>query len=335
MPLQTLLLIPVPKFLDSASEFIFGQSMDSLRDTTGKPDEFLAALERADTEAGKRIRPTGYMSTFYSYYTYDRQWHADCKTVHDFVDGCIVRHRNSIKHSSDSSEQRERYVLIDGMSKAISNPKKLRFQLLGIFSTARELSAMSFTNVLFLLARNPNIWKELRQQALTLGDIEIESITLDRLKSLPLFRNTVLEGLRLHSPIIRNRRVAVHDTVLPRGGGPDGSSPALAPKGSIVWYDLYEATRDPKIWGDDVDAFRPSRFEGRKLGFEFTPFAVGPRMCPANQQVITQSMYLLFRLVLEFESIENRDSCLEFQEAVYMCLHSKNGCKIALHPAKA
>lgn len=51
--------------------------MDSLRDTTGKPEEFLAALNRANTEAGKRIRPTGYMSTFYSYYTYDKKWRAE------------------------------------------------------------------------------------------------------------------------------------------------------------------------------------------------------------------------------------------------------------------
>lgn len=257
---------------------------------------------------------------------------SSCKIVHDFVDGCIARHRNSVKCAKDASEQRERYVLIEGMSQAIPDPVKLRFELLGIFSIARENSAMSFANVLFLLARNPHIWTELRQ---TLADIENEPITFDHLKSLPLFRYTVLEGLRLHSPIIRNRRVAAHDAVLPRGGGPDGSSPALVSKGSIVWYDLYESTRDPKVWGEDVDVFRPSRFEGRKIGSEFTPFSVGPRMCPANQQVIAQSMYLLFRLVREFESIENRDSCLEFQEAVHMCLHSKNGCKIALHPAKA
>lgn len=269
------------------------------------------------------------MRTIYSLGTWDKKWLADCKTVHDYIDGCIARHRSSEK---DMPGQRKRYLLIDGMSKAFPDPVQLRFHLLGIFSLARETPAMAFSNVLFSLAREPHIWTELRKEALAME--EEAPMTFERLKNLPLFRYTVLEAFRLHSPVPRIRRTAARDAVLPRGGGSDGSSPAFVPKGRMVWADSYPSSRDPKIWGNDVEVFRPSRFEGRRLGWEFSPFSGGPRICPANQQVISQCIYLLVRLVKEFESIENRDPCFEYLEGVLMCLESKNGCKIALHPAK-
>lgn len=250
----------------------------------------------------------------------------DCKVIHDFIDDCIVRHRSAEKPTSDG---RRRYILIEGMSKEIADPIALRSQLLSIFSLARETPAVAFSNILFLLARNPDVWANLRKEAATLD--EKDPITPEILKRLPLFRNTVLETFRLHSPVTRNRRLAARDTVLPRGGGPDGSAPAFVPKGTLVWIDKFPSSRDTKIWGTDVEAFRPSRFEGRRsTGWEFTPFSGGPRMCPANQQVMSQCVYLLYRIVREFETIENRDPCQRYVEGILMCFNSKNGCRISL-----
>ena len=262
---------------------------------------------------------------------FDKAWENDCAKVHGFIDGCIARYFRSTE--KDPSDGRKRYVLIEGMAKEIKDPVQLRFQLLNIFFPARETAAIATSNVLFLLARNPQVWAELRKQALALGD---QPITYELLKSqsLQLFRYTFYEGLRLHSPSNQSRRIAVCDTVLPRGGGPDGSSPAFVSQGTMVYLNNFPTMRDPDIWGEDVEAFRPTRFEGKLLGWEFTPFLGGPRICPANQQVISQSIYLLVRLVREFESIENRDECLEFVEGIRMLFESRNGCKIALHPAK-
>lgn len=250
----------------------------------------------------------------------------DCKVIHDYVDGCIARHRSREKH--DTSEDRKRYVLIEGMSEAIQDPITLRFHLQAIFSVGRETSARAFTNLMFLLARNPHIWKDLRKEALSLN--LSSDITYEQLHSLTSFCHTVLEALRLHPPATRLRRLAARDCILPHGGGPDGTSPAFISKGTTIWADRYPKFRDPTIWGDDVEAFRPSRFLGKRLGWEFQPFSSGPRACPAKQQVVHQCMYLLVRLVREFEGIENRDECVEFVESIGSTFESANGCVVTL-----
>lgn len=66
------------------------------------------------------------------------------------------------------------------------------------------------------------------------------------------------------------------------------------------------------------------------MGWEFTPFLGGPRICPAQQQVLTQSVYLLVRMTRRFARIENRDTALEYVEMVRMTTESRNGVKVAL-----
>jgi hypothetical protein len=63
---------------------------------------------------------------------------------------------------------------------------------------------------------------------------------------------------------------------------------------------------------------------------EFVPFWGGPRMCPAQQQVLTQSVYLLVRMTRELVRIENRDSYWEYVEVPKSVAESRNGVKVAL-----
>lgn len=186
-------------------------------------------------------------------YTKDDEWMADVKIVHDYIDRCIARHRDP--NADGSAKQRKGYFILKGMSKDISDPVELRFQLLGIFSTARELTALVFANILFLLARQPDLWQERRAEAQGLDGKQ--PTTFEQLKSLRLFRYTIVEALRVRSPIVLTRRQAARDTVLPRGGGPNGSAPVLIPKGSMIWCDKYANTRDMATWGHDVDTIRP------------------------------------------------------------------------------
>lgn len=254
-------------------------------------------------------------------YIFNKAWKKDCAKVHSFIDGCIARHLRSAADNKNTSEQQKRYVLVEGMATKFRDPVELRFELLSIFVPAYNSTAMATANILFSLARNPHVWTELRKQALALGD---QPVTFELLKSLPAFRYTVYEGIRLHCPVNHSRR----------GGGPDGLAPAFVAKGRMVYVNNFPTMYDPKIWGDDIEAFRPARFEGKLLNWDFTPFFGGPRICPANQQVLSQIIYLLVRLVREFETIENRDPCVEYVEYVRMCMESRNGCKVALRPAQ-
>ena len=57
-------------------------------------------------------------------------------------------------------------------------------------------------------------------------------------------------------------------------------------------------------------------------------------MCPAQNQVLTQLVYLLVRFAQEFEIVENRDPVHEYLEKVTMTVESRNGVLIALRRRK-
>jgi cytochrome P450 len=71
-------------------------------------------------------------------------------------------------------------------------------------------------------------------------------------------------------------------TVIPRGGGLDGLTTVLIPKGTGIGFSPYHMHRDKDLYGDDANEFRPERWEGSELkniGWGYMPFHGGPRIC--------------------------------------------------------
>lgn len=328
---QTVDLMPwmTKLFLDSGTEFIFGQSFDCLAGKSAQAEEMLAAFKECRRSLGKS-RILGGRLPFFR----DTEFEKNVEIVHAFVDRQVARALDRARDSNDAGalgdRSRHHYVLLDELAKVAPDPAMLRFEMLHVFMPAFQSISNVFSSVLFHLARHPDVWADLRGQALALGDDD-EPVTFELLKSLHSFRNVIYEGLRIHGSSGRLSRTAIRDTVIPRGGGPDGMSPVLVPKGQRVMLELYAKLNDPAVWGDDAHEFRPSRFEGRRLNWDFVAFSGGPRICPAQQQAITQTIYLLVRLTREFEVLENRDPCLEYVEAVSLVSESKNGVQVALH----
>jgi cytochrome P450 len=60
---------------------------------------------------------------------------------------------------------------------------------------------------------------------------------------------------------VTGNRVALADTILPRGGGIDGKSPVLIKAGSSVWWAVYSIHRREKFYGEDAYEFKPERWE--------------------------------------------------------------------------
>jgi len=63
-----------------------------------------------------------------------------------------------------------------------------------------------------------------------------------------------------------NGRIAIADTVIPVGGGPDGKSPIFVKKGQLVNYQVYVMHRRKDIYGEDANEFKPERWETLRLG---------------------------------------------------------------------
>lgn len=117
------------------------------------------------------------------------------------------------------------------MAKQTRDHVDLRFQILNVFLPARDTTSILVGNALFHLARNPEIWTQLRAESLALRD---RDLTFETLKSLQLFKHVINETLRLQGLAGRIQRIASRNTILPVGGGSNGKAPVFVKKGTIV-----------------------------------------------------------------------------------------------------
>ena len=141
-------------------------------------------------------------------------------------------------------------------------------------------------------------------------------------------------ALRLYPVFPQNNRVALKDTVLPAGGGPDGTAPVFAPAGTLFDTCFSTLHRDKKIWGPDADNFRPSRWDGgfTPSPFEFMPFGAGLRQCLAQQKATMETSYIIARMLQEFKEIKSEDD-RPWQAQVALTAKNANGCLVSLTPA--
>ena len=128
-------------------------------------------------------------------------------------------------------------------------------------------------------------WRAIQRQVHAELDRELvagRQVTYSDRKRLPYVEAVVLEAMRL-APVVP--LALPHFTAV----DVDVSSPATTttetcqltiPAGSIVIANLWSVGRDPDVWNDDVDVFRPERFL-REVGTGVTqPANVSPdRIC--------------------------------------------------------
>lgn len=95
-------------------------------------------------------------------------------------------------------------------------------------------------------------------------------------------------ALRLYPSVPVNTRTVHRTTILPKGGGSDGSAPVLVRKGNNVAFCIYAMHRRKDLYGDDAEEFRPERWEDKDLplnrdeinaAWGYLPFNGGPRVC--------------------------------------------------------
>ncbi|KAF2126178.1 cytochrome P450 [Dothidotthia symphoricarpi CBS 119687] len=311
---------------DSTAEFIFGKSTDSL--LSGSPysnGDFIEAFNYANAGSLKR-RKAGRLAFRYCL---DREYPRTVAEVHAFVDQQVQLVLN--ESPGAIQEVKARYVLLNELAQQVKDPIALRYECLNLFAGGRDGVAVLAANALFCLARNPSLWQELRETALTIcegAELDFDS------KTLKPFRNVIYETIRSIGPSATVTRTAFKDTILPKGGGPDGESPLFMEKGDQVCVHGWGCNHIESVWGDDCYDFTPDRWNHMKIPPEFVPFGGGRRICPAYQQVYLQSTYILIRLTQEFESIENRDPVLEYVELDRNLTESRNGVKIGLATAR-
>ena len=279
--------------LDSACEFLFGESVDSqlanLPENASLPpsggasrDEkvFAKAFDQSQKYLAKRAR------------LMEKHWlinpaefRRSCKATHDFVDYFVNLALNKDFEEKElekgSNKTRDKYVFLDALAAQTRDPIELRSQLLHILLAGRDTTASLLGWLFYLLVRHQAIYTKLRASILedfgtynSPGDI-----SFTKLKNSQYLQHCLNETLRLYPVVPFNSRRAVKDTTLPIGGGPDGKSKIFIKKDEQVDYSVHVLHHRKDLWGPDADEFKPERWVGRKPGWEYLPFNGGPRIC--------------------------------------------------------
>jgi len=268
--------------IDSATEFLFGRSVNSLRATTSESSEitFAEAFTKAQNFLIHRSRlgPLRYFSS-------RKEGDAAIRVCHEFVDQFVdeaVRYREKAGADDAAAAGPEKYVFLREIANATTDKRRLRDELLNVLLAGRDTTASLLSNLWFEIARRPAVFARLRAEV---ADVlpRRQRPTYAQLRGMRFLRFCVSESLRLHPPVPGNERLAVADTVLPLGGGPDGTAPLLVRKGTIISYVPYVMHRRKDFFGEDADEFKPERWEHLRPGWEYLPFNGGPRICTFSE----------------------------------------------------
>ena len=281
--------------LDTATDFLFGESVESQKlaiiarkDLSSDQSEFRAAaaqMKEAQEFAAsfgvaneyilKRIR----LQSFY--------WLGDGPLFRKSLRSIkkVTNRYVQLAMDTASSTQKpegKKQSLLYNLATQTKDQTELRHQTLAILLAGRDTTASLLAWSLCRLSIHPEIFSKLRD--IVLHDFKPGTeITFAKLKGCRYLQHFLNEILRLHPTVPINQRIAVKDTTLPVGGGPDQRSPLAVRKGQSVLFSVYNMQRREQLWGPDAAQFNPERWEQRYPAWQFIPFLGGPRICLGQQ----------------------------------------------------
>ena len=172
---------------------MFGESANTLlppQATRLGAEEFLTAFDKTLQGVDRRIFFRGALFLFGR----DRKWEQAYGRVHAFVDKYIdraVTQRNDdLEKSLDTSSRP--FSMVGELVKESQNRLFLRDHLLSIFFPARDTTSIGISDIFFHLARNPDVWKKLREEVLALDDKE--TLSFEVLKSMKYLQSVINES---------------------------------------------------------------------------------------------------------------------------------------------
>ncbi|CAI9092236.1 OLC1v1027426C1 [Oldenlandia corymbosa var. corymbosa] len=209
----------------------------------------------------------------------------------------IINSRRSRPNDAGGDRDLLGLLLADGRLGKTLTARELVDECKTFFFGGHETTALALTWTLFLLAMHPDWQVQLREEidrvfGKNIGDID--STKLAGLKKMGWVMNEVL---RLYSPAPNVQRQAREDIKV---------EDLVIPSGTNIWIDVVSIHHDKEFWGEDVNEFKPERFQNdhlyggcnHKMGF--LPFGFGGRMCVGRNLTMMEYKIVLTLVLTKF-----------------------------------
>ncbi|ORY52416.1 cytochrome P450 [Rhizoclosmatium globosum] len=219
------------------------------------------------------------------------------KEFGDYLDEIINEAASSLADSSHNLLQALVMAsLMDNEKSGSLSKDELKGNAFIFIVAGHETTASSLSYTLALLASHPEIQEKLHDECVRAleGRKEPEYSDFGKLTYALAVMN---ESLRLHSIV----------SGMPKWTGDNSVTVGnfVLPPQSVVHVLLQTTQRDPNLWGDDVNEFKPERFLGRdqplsiKMGW--APFSEGARGCVGKKFAQVETVALLTLITLKYK----------------------------------
>ena len=186
-------------FLDTSTEFLFGESTNTLSpETPFATEQFLEAFHYAQRGMSLRIRLDRFR-----FLHRDRKWQESIDIAHAFADkyvdkaleywrAYLARLEKEGSKALEAEEQpQRRYILLQEIAKETDDRVALRNQIMHVFLAGHESTSIAVGNAIFHLCRHPEKWKKLREETAAVGN---RPLTFEILKDMHYLQYIVKEG---------------------------------------------------------------------------------------------------------------------------------------------
>ena len=170
--------------MDSATEFLFGESTDCLAPKANRDNfKFAEAFNRSQGAIAENFR-TGKITRWLR----GSKSRDDEKFCHDFVDRFVqkgLEYRKMLDLGKTDIKEDDRYVFLYELVKRTTDPVQLRSEMLNVLLAGRDTTASLLSDTWFILARRPDVWAKLREEVDALGG---EKPTFQQIKDMKYLR---------------------------------------------------------------------------------------------------------------------------------------------------
>ncbi|KAF9558914.1 cytochrome P450 monooxygenase pc-3 [Agrocybe pediades] len=353
--------------LDSATEFLFGQSVDSLSAELPFPpayahlntaayhnhpsNVFVEAFTHGLTRTASRA---GLGAEWRLFEFAGDKVKPMRKVMDEFVKPMIERALKD-RETGFSEKSKAPHTVLASLVDHTQDEQVLKDELVNLLVAGRDTTMSLLAFSIYMITQNPGTEDRLRQEILNIVG-PTGAPDYSQIREMKYLRAFLNEVLRLYPVVPVDSRMAFQDTTLPSTG--PGKKPIFVPKNTECVYSVLNMQRRTDLWGPDALVFDPDRFIDERLHkyltpnpFIFCPFNAGPRICLGQQFAYHEASYYLIRLLQKFSSFEldsssnipppaewaqgeGRKSLEKIHPAVHLTMYVKGGLWVRMKEYK-
>lgn len=302
--------------MDSATEFLFGRSVNSMAsplplpggasgDLTDGENAFVRAFNAALDVCAFRINAGEHWALWE--FKEDRT-RSHMKVIYDYLDPIVDEAIREKKQADGGDSETDHTTLLGHLASEIDDRTFIRDELVNILLAGRDTTAHAITAILyFLTTEDKSIFNRLRQEVLDVVGSSDPRPTFEQIKEMRYLRAVINESLRLMPSVPANVRQAAASSIWT---GEDGIRYYI-PKGATIAWSTIGLHRRKELWGPDALQFDPDRWLDERNKkyylsnpFIFLPFHGGPRTCLGQQFALNQASFVVTRLLQAFDDIQ-------------------------------